>query len=159
MAGVEYGRPLATGWTGTAGLNWQRAQCLDEHGKPLTEARPDVTTAVPVKFTCQSGCLHPGIPTRYLQVSSIASALNTASFHQCCRTNNDSLGYATGCISEPHDVQQRHLGHHGPGPAARRVQRGGRRCGPGGLRGTGAPLLLKSAHQVNACIHNTQIKD
>ena len=41
MGGVEYGRPLATGWTGTLGVNWQRAKCLDEHGKALTQvARP-----------------------------------------------------------------------------------------------------------------------
>ena len=37
MGGVEYGRPLATGWTGTLGVNWQRAKCLDEHGKALTQ--------------------------------------------------------------------------------------------------------------------------
>ena len=37
--GVEYGRPLATGWTGTAGINWQKAQCLDDHGRVITEAR------------------------------------------------------------------------------------------------------------------------
>ena len=36
--GVEYGRPLATGWTGTAGLNWQRSKCLDDHGRVITEA-------------------------------------------------------------------------------------------------------------------------
>jgi hypothetical protein len=39
MGGVEYGRPLATGWTGTLGVNWQRARCQDEHGKALTQAR------------------------------------------------------------------------------------------------------------------------
>ena len=39
MGGVEYGRPLVTGWTGTLGVNWQRARCLDEHGKALTQAR------------------------------------------------------------------------------------------------------------------------
>ncbi len=37
MGGVEYGRPLATGWTGTLGVNWQRAKCLDEHGKALMQ--------------------------------------------------------------------------------------------------------------------------
>lgn len=36
--GVEYGRPLATGWTGTAGLNWQRSKCMDDHGRVVTEA-------------------------------------------------------------------------------------------------------------------------
>lgn len=40
MGGVEYGRPLATGWTGTLGVNWQRAKCLDEHGKALTQVPP-----------------------------------------------------------------------------------------------------------------------
>ncbi|BDA46032.1 Outer envelope protein 80, chloroplastic [Coccomyxa sp. Obi] len=37
MGGVEYGRPLATGWTGTLGVNWQRAKCLDEHGNCITQ--------------------------------------------------------------------------------------------------------------------------
>jgi outer membrane protein insertion porin family len=37
MGGVEYGRPLATGWTGTLGINWQRAKCLDEHGNCITQ--------------------------------------------------------------------------------------------------------------------------
>lgn len=35
--GVEYGRPLATGWTGTAGVNWQRSKCLDNQGRVITE--------------------------------------------------------------------------------------------------------------------------
>jgi outer membrane protein insertion porin family len=39
MGGVEYGRPLATGWTGTLGVNWQRAKCLDEHGSCITQVR------------------------------------------------------------------------------------------------------------------------
>lgn len=37
--GVEYGRPLAVGWTGNAGLNWQRSKCIDDHGRVLTEVR------------------------------------------------------------------------------------------------------------------------
>lgn len=37
--GVEYGRPLATGWTGTAGLNWQRSKCMDDQGRAITEVR------------------------------------------------------------------------------------------------------------------------
>ena len=37
MGGVEYGRPLATGWTGTLGVNWQRAKCLNEHGNCITQ--------------------------------------------------------------------------------------------------------------------------
>ena len=39
MGGVEYGRPLATGWTGTLGVNWQRAKCLNEHGSCITQVR------------------------------------------------------------------------------------------------------------------------
>ena len=39
MGGVEYGRPLATGWTGTLGVNYQRAKCLDEHGNARTRVR------------------------------------------------------------------------------------------------------------------------
>ena len=39
MGGVEYGRPLATGWTGTLGVNWQRAKCLNEHGNCITQVR------------------------------------------------------------------------------------------------------------------------
>jgi outer membrane protein insertion porin family len=35
--GIEYGRPLATGWSGTLGVNWQRARCVDERGKVLTQ--------------------------------------------------------------------------------------------------------------------------
>ena len=38
--GVEYGRPLAVGWTGNAGLNWQRSKCIDDHGRVLTEVGP-----------------------------------------------------------------------------------------------------------------------
>ena len=37
VGGVEYGRPLATGWTGTLGVNWQRAKCLNEHGSCITQ--------------------------------------------------------------------------------------------------------------------------
>ena len=33
--GVEYARPLAVGWTGTLGAAWQRARCVDEHGRAL----------------------------------------------------------------------------------------------------------------------------
>ena len=33
--GVEFARPLHPGWTGTAGLAWQRSRALDEAGKPL----------------------------------------------------------------------------------------------------------------------------
>ena len=39
MGGVEYGRPLATGWTGTLGVNWLRTKCLDEHGNTVMQAR------------------------------------------------------------------------------------------------------------------------
>ncbi len=39
MGGVEYGRPLATGWTGTLGVNWQRAKCLNEHGSCITQVK------------------------------------------------------------------------------------------------------------------------
>lgn len=35
--GVEWGRPLSTGWTGTLGINWQRARCLDDKGRPLLQ--------------------------------------------------------------------------------------------------------------------------
>ncbi len=37
IGGVEYGRPLATGWSGNLGVNWQRACCLNEHGVALTQ--------------------------------------------------------------------------------------------------------------------------
>ena len=37
MGGVEYGRPLATGWNGTLGVTWQRARCMDEHGNTQTK--------------------------------------------------------------------------------------------------------------------------
>lgn len=40
IGGVEYGRPLAIGWQGTLGVNWQRAQCFDEHTRTITQARP-----------------------------------------------------------------------------------------------------------------------
>ncbi len=39
MGGVEYGRPLATGWSGTLGVNWLRTKCLDEHGNTVMQAR------------------------------------------------------------------------------------------------------------------------
>ena len=38
--GVEFGRPLATGWTGTAGLNWQRSHCQDDQGRLIQEVTP-----------------------------------------------------------------------------------------------------------------------
>ena len=49
MGGVEYGRPLTTGWTGTLGVNWQRAKCLDEHGNTVMQARnaPDPAQQLP----------------------------------------------------------------------------------------------------------------
>lgn len=37
IGGVEYGRPLATGWSGNLGVNLQRACCLNEHGVALTQ--------------------------------------------------------------------------------------------------------------------------
>jgi hypothetical protein len=39
VGGVEYGRPLATGWSGTLGVNWARARCMDEHGGTITQVR------------------------------------------------------------------------------------------------------------------------
>ncbi len=27
---------IGTGWNGTLGINWQRAKCIDEHGRSLT---------------------------------------------------------------------------------------------------------------------------
>ena len=35
MAGVEWGRPLAIGWSGHMGVNYQRAKCINERGKTL----------------------------------------------------------------------------------------------------------------------------
>ena len=37
IAGVEYGRPLGTGWQGSLGLNWQQATCVDEDNRALTQ--------------------------------------------------------------------------------------------------------------------------
>ena len=37
MGAVEYGRPLAQGWNGTLGINFQRANCLDDHNQPMTK--------------------------------------------------------------------------------------------------------------------------
>ncbi|KAA6428034.1 MAG: Outer envelope of 80 kDa isoform 2, partial [Trebouxia sp. A1-2] len=37
MGAVEYGRPLAQGWNGTLGINFQRANCLDDHSQPMTK--------------------------------------------------------------------------------------------------------------------------
>ena len=39
MGAVEYGRPLAQGWNGTLGINFQRANCLDDHNQPMTKVR------------------------------------------------------------------------------------------------------------------------
>lgn len=40
ISGVEFRRPLSsTGWSGTVGLNWQRTNCMDEHGRPLVQVR------------------------------------------------------------------------------------------------------------------------
>lgn len=36
--GVEYSRPLSTGWSGSLGLNWQRSGCTDDKGVPQTKA-------------------------------------------------------------------------------------------------------------------------
>jgi outer membrane protein insertion porin family len=35
IGGVEYGRPLGTGWQGSLGLSWQRAKVVDEHNRKL----------------------------------------------------------------------------------------------------------------------------
>ncbi|KAK9865202.1 hypothetical protein WJX84_001035 [Apatococcus fuscideae] len=35
IAGVEWGRPLAIGWSGHLGINYQRAKCINERGKTL----------------------------------------------------------------------------------------------------------------------------
>ena len=37
LGGIEYARPLATGWNGTTGIQWQRSRVLDEHGTTLRE--------------------------------------------------------------------------------------------------------------------------
>lgn len=37
MAAVEYGRPLSQHWNGTLGVNFQRANCLDDHNQPMTK--------------------------------------------------------------------------------------------------------------------------
>ena len=39
MAGVEWGRPLAIGWSGHMGINYQRAKCINERGKTLLKVR------------------------------------------------------------------------------------------------------------------------
>ena len=36
VCGVEYGRPLGTGWQGSLGLRWQQAKCVDEHSNAIT---------------------------------------------------------------------------------------------------------------------------
>ena len=36
--GVEYSRPLSTGWSGSLGLTWQRSGCTDDKGVPQTKA-------------------------------------------------------------------------------------------------------------------------
>lgn len=50
--GVEYGRPLATGWTGTAGLNWQQTHSQDDQGKVITEVGGGSNS---VKSICEDG--------------------------------------------------------------------------------------------------------
>lgn len=50
IGGVEYGRPLATGWSGNLGVSCQRARCLDEHGVARTQ---DVYGA-PLTFSGQN---------------------------------------------------------------------------------------------------------
>lgn len=37
MAGVEYGRPLSTCWSGVAGITWQKTSCSDEHGRTILQ--------------------------------------------------------------------------------------------------------------------------
>lgn len=37
MGAIEYGRPLAQHWNGTLGVNFQRANCLDDHNQPMTK--------------------------------------------------------------------------------------------------------------------------
>ncbi len=46
MGAVEYGRPLAQHWNGTLGVNFQRANCLDDHNQPMTK----------VSFRCSCDC-------------------------------------------------------------------------------------------------------
>ena len=35
LGAMEYGRPLNSHWTGTAGINFQKAHCTDDHGRSL----------------------------------------------------------------------------------------------------------------------------
>lgn len=37
MGAIEYGRPLSQHWNGTLGVNFQRANCLDDHNQPMTK--------------------------------------------------------------------------------------------------------------------------
>ena len=54
MAAIEYGRPLSQHWNGTLGVNFQRANCLDDHNQPMTKV---VTTAHSLdgRFCCRVG--------------------------------------------------------------------------------------------------------
>ena len=45
MAAIEYGRPLAQHWNGTLGVNFQRANCLDDHNQPMTKVMLTVAVA------------------------------------------------------------------------------------------------------------------
>lgn len=35
LGAVEYGWPMSNNWTATAGLNFQRARCTDDHGQSM----------------------------------------------------------------------------------------------------------------------------
>ncbi len=59
MGAVEYGRPLAQGWNGTLGINFQRANCLDDHNQPMTKVRvlvPALQQVVAVQLQCECPC-------------------------------------------------------------------------------------------------------
>ncbi len=77
MGGVEYGRPLATGWTGTLGVNWQRAKCLDEHGHCITQVVLSCL-AVPPKYLGSS--ILDVVPRRTTPLIGLPSTCNLSHY-------------------------------------------------------------------------------
>ena len=39
LGSMEFGRPLSNHWSGTAGINFQRTRCTDDHGRAMTKVK------------------------------------------------------------------------------------------------------------------------
>ena len=100
MGAIEYGRPLAQHWNGTLGVNFQRANCLDDHNQPMTKASTHHSPAL---------CLRPCFCKRYKGVVQGRLALITPfTEHDLVAWPTVTLAFAEATLSwlQPTDIQQ-----------------------------------------------------